>query len=237
MSISTKKPVIGVIEWPYKNCDDGKVFEASKAVIAKISAHGGIPIGIFPTQIAEFVDTRMFDMPKLTDQEKDDIISVIEMCDGIIKPGANRIYEYERFIYDVCVERNIPFLGICAGMQLMANYGQESVQANVQNDPEGSIDHRSTKEYVHTVSVVNSNSKLFEILGGDPILVNSKHRFHVEQLYSPRHTVSALSEDGLIEAIEIFDLDFNIGIQWHPEFVNDEASYKIFDAFMKSLKK
>ena len=49
--------------------------------------------------------------------------------------------------------------------------------------------------------------------------------------------VSAYSSDNIIEAVEIPNLNFVLGIQWHPEYIMDDASIKIFDSFVDSMKK
>ena len=67
----------------------------------------------------------------------------------------------------------------------------------------------------HNVEV-EANTRLFEILGQPEIQVNTYHR---EALVSVGEgtTISARSDDGLIEAIELPNKRFAIGVQWHPE--------------------
>ena len=43
--------------------------------------------------------------------------------------------------------------------------------------------------------------------------------------------------DNIIEAIENPNCDFNIGVQWHPEYLDDLNSKKIFDCFIETIKK
>ena len=67
------------------------------------------------------------------------------------------------------------------------------------------------------------------------ILVNSKHRYHVTE--TNKFKVSAYSEDGLIEAIEMPNKKFVLGVQWHPEkmYYYDENADKIFKRFVKEV--
>ena len=50
------------------------------------------------------------------------------------------------------------------------------------------------------------------------------------------YDVVALSDDNLVEAIEFKDKKFAIGVQWHPEDLDDEQTNKLFDEFIKKCK-
>ena len=51
--------------------------------------------------------------------------------------------------------------------------------------------------------------------------------------------VSATSEDGFIEAVELENHPFCIGVQWHPEHMskNDALQQKLFNKFVDACKK
>lgn len=76
------------------------------------------------------------------------------------------------------------------------------------------------------------NTLLSNIVKKDEINVNSKHNYHVSKVN--RFKVSAYSEDGLIEAIELPGKNFVMGVQWHPEKMvdYDEDANKLFDHFV-----
>ena len=222
------KPIIGVVEWPYLDKDNDSIFEVPTNICNKIIEHGGIPMGIFPTISADFQSR---EIPKLEQSEIYDLHKMISKCDAIIKPGAVRIYNYERLIYDYAVCQDMPFLGICAGMQLMAHYGKEKIENNVRNA--SVINHNLKSTYAHGV-YIESGSLLHKILGENYIMVNSKHNYHIKDSGSLRKAASTL--DGYIEAIENPKCTFQLGVQWHPELIKDENSDKIFDAFIESAK-
>ena len=96
------KPIIGIIEWPYKDSDGDLIYEVPNQIVEQISKHGGIPVGIFPTQIADFQNKRLSEIEELTIGEKEDIVSSLRRVDAIIKPGALRIYGYES---DGCISK------------------------------------------------------------------------------------------------------------------------------------
>lgn len=43
------------------------------------------------------------------------------MCNGIVMPGGCKIYYYDKFIAKYAIENDIPVLGICLGMQILAS--------------------------------------------------------------------------------------------------------------------
>lgn len=222
------KPIIGVIEWPYLDKDQDSIFEVPTDISNKIVRHGGIPLGIFPTIDTDFTKK---DCEALSQINRYDLFRILSKCDAIIKPGAVRIYNYERLIYDYVVSRDIPFLGICAGMQLMAHYKKPRIENNVRNN--STINHNVKSEYAHKIRI-NEGSLLFRIFGKEEIEVNSRHNYHIED--SNGFMVAARSEDGYIEAIEKLGCMFQLGVQWHPEMLDDQNSRALFDYFIEASK-
>lgn len=228
------KPLIGIIEWPYLDKDNDHIYEVMTDLVNWINYMGGYPIGIFPTQKIDYVSRRLSEIPAMTGDEAMDLIRLINKCDAIIKPGATRIYEHEKFIYGYTVRTNIPYLGICAGMQIMVNYN-----SNVKNIPtpneEESIEYINHANTVHDVTIY-PNTLLRTIIGKEHILVHSKHRY---QIATPGiNTVNATSLDGVIEAIESPYTSFNLGVQWHPELepFNNQDSQNLFGSLIEHAK-
>ena len=76
----------------------------------------------------------------------------------------------------------------------------------------------------HSVTI-DKNSLLYKILGREEIMVNSHHLRCVD--YTKECNVVAKSSDGVIEAVELKDYDFCLGVQWHPEItISDELILK-----------
>ena len=91
----------------------------------------------------------------------------------------------------------------------------------------------SDEKYVHEVILLPG--KLRDIVGKDKIMVSSRHSYKIPD--SGIHSISALSNDGVIEAIENPYCDFNIGLHWHPELMgDDENSKKIFNKFIDAAE-
>lgn len=225
------KPIIGIVEWPYMDKDGDLIYEVINPIVEKISEHGGIPLGIFPTQIEEYQNKKIKEIKKLTLEEKEDLNQSLKICDAIIKPGALRIYGYERYIYNYVFEKNMPYIGICAGMQLMAFHKREI--NNIRNS-ENSIIHHSKEKYAHKIKI-EKGTLLYSILKKDEIMVNSRHNYHISD--AGINKVSAYSQDGIIEAIENPNKNFQIGLQWHPEMLSDENTENIFENFIYEAEK
>ena len=148
---------------------------------------------------------------------------LLDLCSGFILQGGSEYYEIDTLIIKYLYEKNIPTLGICLGMQTMAM---------CFNGEMGTIgnSHKSNEKYVHTVDIVKS-SKLFEIIQKDKIMVNSRH-----QDYIIKTDLQVSATANIIEAVEDKTKDFFIGVQWHPESLQDENNEKIFKNFFFTIK-
>lgn len=156
---------------------------------------------------------------------KDEFFKVkplIDMCDGFILQGGTDFYDVDLVIVKYLYEKNIPTLGICLGMQTMACLFNGKMD-KIKN-------HYNLDRYVHTINIDN-NSKLFNIIKKDNIMVNSRHHDYIT---CTNLNVSSYSD--VIESIEDVNKDFFIGVQWHPESLMDENSILLFDNFFFSIK-
>lgn len=151
---------------------------------------------------------------------------IIDECDGIILPGGgnpNRnIYKIIKYLYIT----NKPTLGICLGMQELSLFFDGRMSKLLTNK------HQSNKEYIHEV-IIDENSLLYKILRKKRIMVNSRHNDYITYTKASR---VAYSKDYIIEAIEIPNHKFMVGVQWHPESLYfDNNSIKLFDYFINIL--
>ncbi len=158
------------------------------------------------------------------DMDFNKIINVINLCNGIILPGGKEESYYPVKIAKYLWQIDKPTFGICLGMQQMA----EAFNGNLEK-----IDtcfHNSNLTYVHKINI-KKDSLLYNILQSNNIFVNSRHSYNV---VNTNLSVSAYSEDYIIEAIEDKTKKFYLGIQWHPEsLINDLNSRLLLDAFIK----
>lgn len=218
------KPIIGMVarvEYPGQT---GKLVmnERYRKIVIE---YGGNPILLMPPQKIDYTNTKYDNQEDLTSEEKEMLIAQIKLCDGIIMTGGFKINKFDRFISEYATDNDIPLLGICLGMQIMANYKKKLWL--VKND--SYIEHRVEEGLVHNVTL-DKNSKLYNIIKKEKFMVNSRHYYHVEP--NNEYDIVAVSDDNYIEAIEKKNNKFNIGIQWHPESMEDDSSKRIFEKFI-----
>ena len=188
-SIFLSKPLVGIVARKIDNS-----YKVNENVVKKIIKNGGIPILILPTNF-------------------NDLLNVLNICDGIVMPGGSDIYEYDRFICKYATDNNIPILGICLGMQIM----EEKYLSKTKTLHQG-ISH----------SIITKKGSIINRLIGDT-LVNSRHNDCISD--TKNYYITAWSTDGCIEAIEHKINKFNVGVQWHPEDLDDDS---LFIEFIKS---
>ena len=153
------------------------------------------------------------------------LVQQINLCDGIIMPGGEVSYYYDKYICEYCNKIDKPLLGICMGMQIMCNYDNDNKNIKIEDG----IDRN--EPFNHNINI-DKNSILYNILNEENIIVNSYHSYKVSS--SGSYRVSARNND-VIEAVEK-DGKFNIGVQWHPEKdLEDINNQKLFKKFIDSL--
>ena len=130
----------------------------------------------------------------------------------------------ELLITHLAFNRQIPMLGTCRGIQTLAMALGGKVAQDVKTEIKHSQDADRT-EPTHSVQV-EKGSILHGIYGEEKLYVNSFHHQVVSNA-GDRFHVTARSADGLIEAIESSELKPILGVQWHPEWLEDDG-LKIF---------
>ena len=142
------------------------------------------------------------------------------------------------------VQDGKPVLAICRGMQILnVALGGTLFQDLASERPEG-IRHNyfapaegyQRDSLVHAVRAERC-SQLGEILGREHIEVNSLHHQGIKTL-APGLRPTAFAGDELIEAVEVADSDFMIGVQWHPEELTDAHApqQRLFRAFVDAAR-
>lgn len=200
------KPTIGITCRTIKN-DDRDILKVNKSIVDYVIKSGGIPLLI------------------LSDMD-------FSIFDGFIFPGGYSWENLDEKVLKYAYDNDIPALGICAGMQLIASMDKFG---NVLDNciAIGNNHHQSKDEYVHEITI--NKGILLDILGSNKIMVNSRHNDTVN--LNDNFIVDAYSSDNIIEAAHIPNKTFILGLQWHPEDLSDEYSEKIFKYFIEKCKK
>ena len=227
------KPIIGIVGRPTFPDEDLNnalitVKESYRNVIIK---NGGIPIAILPPKQIFYNNAKSSEVSELTEDEKDILMTQLKLCDGILMPGGYKVFSHDFFILDYAISNNIPVLGICLGMQIMSNYKCEYYNERIENN----TNHFDISgKVIHDVKI-KKDSKLYSIINKEVIGVNSMHNFRATK--GGIYDIVATSDDGVIEALELPNAVFNIGVQWHPEVLDNDDSNKLFQVFIKSTLK
>ena len=126
--------------------------------------------------------------------------------------------EFELMVFGYALEKKLPLLAICRGMQLV----NIALGGNLIQDIEdaGKNDHRrhGDTDGMHQIRV-RENSLLFEIVGKDTGVINSAHH-QAMGIIAPDLEVNAWSEDTIAEGAEWKNKTgkpFLLCVQWHPE--------------------
>jgi putative glutamine amidotransferase len=129
-------------------------------------------------------------------------------------------------------QRGIPVLAICLGMQLTnVAYGGTLIQ-HIETDVRHTV-VRPGQDSFHAISV-EEGSLLHRILGTARLEVNSGHHQAVDRL-APGLRGLARAPDAIVEAVEMTDRPFFLGVQWHPERIADRPEQReLFKAFVSA---
>jgi putative glutamine amidotransferase len=115
-----------------------------------------------------------------------------------------------------CIARGLPLLGVCGGLQVMAVAAGGSLVQDLGIEWPGAMEHQQLTPPSQTWHPVRLEpGRLRDALGADEIEVNSTHRQAVDGAGSLR--ITARAPDGVVEAAELPDHPFCLGVQWHPE--------------------
>lgn len=208
------KKIVGIITRLEMDKNDYKYYGVNSELVSIVLDYDSIILPI------------IVDFSKDEELEFERVKSLIDCCDGVILQGGDEHYPGDILIARYLYDRNIPTLGICLGMQIMA------ICFNGNLKQIGDSSHYSNDDNVHVVEI-EKHSKLYDIINAKRIMVNSRH---FEYIANTSLDVISYSEDGLIEGVESRDKAFFIGVQWHPES-NLENLYnrRLFDYYFTIL--
>lgn len=228
-----KKPVIGITTTcgPDPNNSTFKRLFVNRLYADCIAKAGGIPI-------------------LLTDVTP--VLDALQLIDGLLVPGGEDIdprhfgqelhpksvigdeqrFIYEKSLYETMPE-NFPYFGICYGCQALNVFRGGDL---VQDIPEISDAKKHTGGTLQKYTI-NQGSLLESIIGDTVALGKSYHHQAVGRL-GKSLAISAVAEDGTIEALEDPTKKWIFGVQWHPErTANDPTSVRLFKHFVSECSR
>lgn len=227
------KPIIGILA---TNCEG-----TQGEYISAIEKAGGCPIVLSRVKNINTINP------------------IIQMLDGIVFTGGTDIgpLNYEEMPYEglesvdpirdkfeldlakwVLSNTNIPILGICRGMQILNVAVGGSLYQDLLSQKATKFNHSLANTFPkdepsHMVDIIHF-SKLYDIFQVDKIPVNSFHHQGIKDI-GEDFEATMISEDNIIEAIEMKGDRFVVGVQWHPELlVEKHPEYlKLFTSFLE----
>ena len=212
-----KRPVIGITgNYEDLTCKLGRGYYQS------VVAAGGVPVVIPPVA------------------DKHVIVNTLEHIDALILSGGGDINPLwageepspklhginqerdlpELLIARLAYNRQIPMLGICRGIQTLATAFGGKVSQDISDV--ATIKHSQDadrSEATHSVTI-DADSVLHRLYGCEKLAVNSFHHQAVAEA-GPKFRVVAKSADGIVEAMESSEFKSILGVQWHPECLEE----------------
>ncbi len=175
--------------------------------------------------------------------EEDNVERKLHGCDGVIVPGGFGGRGIEGMIVTAkyCREKDLPYLGICLGMQIAViefardvcglkgahsrEFDPESPYKVIDflPDQNDGTDKGGTLRLGHYPCRLKEGAKIFVQYGADEISERHRHRYEFNNEYrdllqEKGLTISGTSPDGyIVETVET-DNTYFVGVQFHPEF-------------------
>lgn len=177
---------------------------------------------------------------------KDNLVDndILEMCDGFLLPGGNKVEKSWYQVIDYCIKVNKPLLGVCLGSEAIAiysaikdklenNYSVDDVikvyqKLKTENDgtllrrlEEGNIhSHIVTNDTINTARhniIIKENTILYDVFKTKEKSVVSLHSYDYK-IVGSYFIKSAVAEDNVCEGIEYNNKDyFIVGTHFHDE--------------------
>lgn len=227
-----KKPIIGIVSKHEKIKNERQVALISDEVKNAIFANGGIAIGILASENeVNFVNGEDNFPIFFTQDEKENIIEQIKLCDGIIFQGGKFSEKYESWIARYTFDNDIPTLGICAGQNTMIR-GVGGTTKKITNIKKH---NQKWKDEVHFVFI--EKSKFYNIVKCEKMVVNSRHDKVISNPTS-NYKIAGVCDDGYFDVLEAPNKTFNIAVRFHPEslYKKYKEHNDIFVSFIEACK-
>ncbi len=208
---------------------------ATEYVSAVIDA-GGLPT-IVPHLSAERADDVLDGIDGLVLTGGDDVAPASYGTDdgGLTQGTSTTADEWEMALARRAVERRIPVLGICRGMQLLnVAFGgtlQQHISAPDTPHPPTPDDPDAVMALRHPITL-KPGCRLAAVYGAETRVVNTIHHQAVDRVAEPLEPV-AWAPDGVVEAVEATDpMADVVAVQWHPEKIIEDGERALFTDFV-----
>ncbi len=196
-------------------------------------------------------------LPSLTNEDQLD--AMVKACDGFILSGgidvapccygemphplvgdsSLKLDKSQIGLIRRVIQARKPFVAICRGHQVLnvacggtlyqdnSLHGENTARHMIRDD-RGDISHQVT---------ISPDTTLYQMFG-ERIWTNSYHHQSVKKL-GEGLKLAAVADDGIVEAIELIDYPYGLGIQWHPEamLLASDDMLPVFTGLIEAAKK
>jgi putative glutamine amidotransferase len=240
--LSQKRPLIGCTTYRKTAAQKPpiEVLGLMPSYIEAVAAAGGVPV-LIPLGLGD-----------------EELGTIFERIDGLLLPGGGDIDpvsyweqahatlsdvdkdrdRVEFTLVRAAVTERKPLLAICRGHQVfnVALGGSlwQDIQGQIPASRPHDYNHSYPRNYLAHSVEIQPDSRLAHYLGKRHSPVNSLHHQAIRDV-APELVRTALSPDGVIEAVEVPGHPFAIGVQWHPENLihDDPAMLALFKGFVQ----
>ncbi|HEY0258901.1 MAG TPA: gamma-glutamyl-gamma-aminobutyrate hydrolase family protein [Lacisediminihabitans sp.] len=237
----SRPPLIGVttyLERSQSGVWDVPASFLPKVYLDAVTAAGGIAVLLPPQPVTAEIAGR-----------------VIDGIDGLVVAGGRDVdparYGQERHpltdesrpdrdawetaLFAAAIDRDVPFLGICRGLQVLnvalggsLHQHLPEVVGSLRYSGEAGVFARNEVE-------LGERGIVPTLLADTPVLeIKSYHHQAIDRL-GDGLVVTARSDDGTVQAIEVGSVRFGVGVQWHPEQVPDDL--RLFEGLVDAARK
>lgn len=238
-----EKPVIGITGRLFFEHGSGASVEKtfiSNEYINSVIAAGGVPFLMPVTSDKELIDTLLSRLDGILVSGGVDINPLLYGENPVNGLGEviDEMDAADIGFIKAAHKKGLPILGICRGVQIInvAFGGTLYQDINTQGNFIGH--NQKSRRYSPSHPVKLSKDSILYKLYGEKLLVNSFHHEAVKAA-APGFKISAVSDDGLIEAVENTEGSFIMAVQWHPEMMSAKHEHMLetFKVFIEECKK
>jgi putative glutamine amidotransferase len=188
-------------------------------------------------------------------EDLEQVIASIDRFDGLVlhgggdldptlygeQPSAEQLYGivadhdvFELAVLRAALDRDIPILAICRGMQVLNVALGGTLNQHIGNGDTESDDHWHT---YHAVEIVAGSLLAAALQTTRPQACHSVHHQALKAV-APGLRIVATAADGTIEGVEYDGRSWVVGVQWHPEdtAATDAVQQHLFDAFVSTAR-
>lgn len=159
-----------------------------------------------------------------------------ELGAELFDPAPDAQIDFDSRLLEHALDRGLPVLGICYGMQLIALRHGGRLHHHLPVDLPDADEHRLPEAAGRHAIEVEPGTRLASMLGSPPAPVNSLHHQAVACTGAGLR-VSARSPDGVVEALEGEGRGFLVGVQWHPEkLAGEDERLALFRALVAACR-